>query len=236
MQFFWNTIQIIKTRNFSKKKNIIRIKIKNKFQRINLKKTVLKTKSTQILVKLKLQLNQSLLSNTPPLSNVLSLYGITPQQLCEDISNELKILEITDFIFLVDLFLYKDLSYKYNLKRFKLINLLKMFYVNHYFDNLKSSIKINFFKTKLLNFLSKRIIDNSINENLRNYYLSDLFFLSKFINFYQFFFLEYNFKMNKFNQLDELLNNFIIFEKIINNNLSLLKTLNINLKLLKIKN
>jgi len=233
MHLYWDNINKIQTRTFSRKKGLFKIGInKSKHQRINIKKGLIKSRSTTLLLLLKLQVLQSVILNVPPLSNLLNLYGINSIKFCEDISKDLQIFNIKDFLFIINIYIFKDLSYKYILSKFKFIYLLKMLSINFLFNSNICLLSYNIRK-KFINMREENFV---LMDDIRNFYFLDLLLLYKFISYSQELFFKFNLMDNNFKFYNYLSNIFINPEMIINNNKSLLYTLQFKLKILKIKN
>ena len=233
MYLYWDNINKIQTRTFSRKKGLFKIGInKSKHQRINIKKGLIKSRSTSLLLLLKLQVLQSVILNVPPLSNLLNLYGINSIKFCEDISKDLQIFNIKDFLFIINIYIFKDLSYKYILSKFKFIYLLKMLSINFLFNSNICLLSYNIRK-KFINMREENFV---LMDDIRNFYFLDLLLLYKFISYSQELFFKFNLMDNNFKFYNYLSNIFINPEMIINNNKSLLYTLQFKLKILKIKN
>ena len=233
--YYWFNLNNIATRFFlasRKKQYQFTGKTKYKYQRVSLsKKLIIKNKSTSLLVVLQLQLTNSLLSNTPPLSTLLNFYGLNVQKFCDDISNDLKNLPIFDSSFILKIFILKDLSYKYIVYKFKAHVLIKFF-----FYNIQNKNKLNLYLNIYLrsNSKAKRQLLNTF-EILRNYYFVDMFLFIHLLYCLQNKLIYYNNYYNKLAYFDSNTINYLTKENLFNNYFSLLKSLNVRLKRYKNK-
>lgn len=88
-------------------------------------KVISKKKTNTLLKYLRLYITTGVIQNLPPLSTLLSLYGVNSQKFCEELNLFLKSRFFEGFPIIIELNIFKDFSYRFNFIGFKNIWFLK---------------------------------------------------------------------------------------------------------------
>jgi hypothetical protein len=140
--FYWSIyLQLVKGTNIFKSKvlkSVKKIKIINKSKFIRERrymvksKAILKKRSTKILIVLDFNISTNILQNIPPISTVLSLYGLNSLKFCEEFNVKIKQIFFEHLYFKMSVVILRDLTYKMNFGFLKVNYLLQSLFF-HFF-------------------------------------------------------------------------------------------------------